>query len=40
MLIRRALPALLAIWGAALLGFAFLDWAGYGNALLLLVLAR
>jgi hypothetical protein len=40
MLIHRALPALLAIWGAALLGLALLDWAGYGNALRLLVLAR
>jgi hypothetical protein len=40
MLVRRALPALLSIWGAALLALALLDWAGYGNALLLLVLAR
>jgi hypothetical protein len=40
MLLRRALPALLAVWGAALLGLAVLDWAGYGVALQLLVLAR
>jgi hypothetical protein len=39
-MLRRALPALLAVWGAALLGFALLDWAGYGVALQLVVLAR
>jgi hypothetical protein len=38
--IRRAIPALLAVWGAALLGVAVLDWAGYGTYLHLAVLAR
>jgi hypothetical protein len=38
--VRRALPALLAVWGAALLTLAVLDWAGYGIALQLAVLAR
>jgi len=40
MLFRRALPALLAVWGAALLGLALLDWAGYGGALHLMVISR
>ena len=37
---RRALPILLAVWGAALFGVAVLDWAGYGVVLHLLVLSR
>lgn len=37
---RRALPVLLAVWGAALLGVAMLDWAGYGVVLHLVALTR
>jgi hypothetical protein len=40
MMLRRALPALLAVWGIALLGIAILDWAGYGTFLQLLVVSR
>ena len=40
MLVRRALPVLLAVWGAALIGLAVLDWASFGVALRLLVVAR
>jgi hypothetical protein len=40
MLLRRALPVLLAVWGAALIGLAVLDWARFGVALGLMVLAR
>jgi hypothetical protein len=39
-MLRRAIPALLAIWGAALLALALLDWAGYGLVLRRMVLAR
>ena len=38
--LRRALPTLLAVWGAALLGVAVLDWAGYSIFLQLAELAR
>jgi hypothetical protein len=39
-LMRRALPLLLALWGVTLLGLAVLDWAGYGGFLQLLVLTQ
>jgi hypothetical protein len=39
-MVRRAIPSLLALWGAALLGLAVLDWAGYRVFLLLAALAR
>jgi hypothetical protein len=37
---RRALPALLTLWGIALLGLAVMDWAGYGTFLQLLLVSR
>jgi hypothetical protein len=39
-MLRRALPALLAIWGTVLLALALLDWAGYSLVLRQMVLAR
>ncbi len=39
-MVRRAIPALLALWGVTLLGIAVLDWAGYGTFLALVVLSR
>ncbi len=39
-MLRRALPALLALWGVTLLGLAVLDWAGYGTFLHLLGMTR
>lgn len=38
--LRRALPALLAIWSAAFLAVAALDWADYRVFLQLLLVAR
>ncbi len=38
--VRRALPALLAVWGAGLLLFAVLDWAHYAIFLRLFLVAR
>jgi hypothetical protein len=39
-MLRRALPALLAVWGAALIALAVLDWAGYSISLQLALVAR
>jgi hypothetical protein len=39
-MMKNALPALLTLWGIALLGLAAMDWAGYGTFLLALVLSR
>jgi len=40
MMPRRAIPALLALWGLTFLGLAVLDWARYRTFLALWILAR
>jgi hypothetical protein len=39
-MLRRTLPALLTLWGAALLGLAVLDWSRYRVFLELVLLSR
>ncbi|APR84747.1 Hypothetical protein A7982_10096 [Minicystis rosea] len=38
--VRRALPSLLVLWGAALFFIALLNWAHYGVFLRLFLVAR